>query len=330
MKRQKQMQLIYHRGGNVANSKFDFSLLKPVDEKNQGFDPSQLKEIEEFPEEEGFLSKLPRNILIGLANLGHSTLNQPHDIAKAAENAGQGINDWQARIRKSIYGEPMQQKTNINGPKLSDYIPKQQEYNFAEMLGQPGEGTLLDSIIQKGVEYAPEIASGRALLKGGIRRLKGTHQLDIAEKLAKESGLNFNYPEKLIKESRKFLPNTVESQEMIDAVRAGNYKPAFLMQSQVGHHQRKLLRSPLASENSIMAPKAGELKQSMLGHLEKVFRNANMPKEADLLKAGINNYRQYMKVKEAIKPYLKQLGIHGGYLALLGYGYKKGKKLLND
>ena len=47
--------------------------------------------LDNLPEPEGFFSKLPRNIITGLANLGHSTLNTPHDVARCTENALQNL-----------------------------------------------------------------------------------------------------------------------------------------------------------------------------------------------------------------------------------------------
>ena len=306
--------------------------------------------IKNLPEQEGFLSKLPRNIIAGLGRLGHKTTNLPYETAKDIQNLSMPFGEIQKKYLPALQGNKKQksyfeqaadkfnQEHNIpeemKNPNWGfniENIPHQSEYNYAQSLGQQGEGTLMDRLIQGGIENAPEILSGGALLRGGIRRLKGTHQLDKLEKFIKEKGLSeFNYPEEMIQEAKKFLPPTKATKEMISQVNEGNYKPAFNMQSQVGHHQRKLLKSPLASENSIMAPLAGELKQNMVSHLEKVLRNANYGEEADLLKTGINNYRQYKKVIDVAMPIIKYLGIPTTILTGLGFAYKKGKKALID
>ena len=325
------MLLIYQRGGNVAKSKFDFSLLTPVDESNSEFQKN-LQPIEEelpedegayldtLPEPEGFWKKLPRNILIGLTHAGRNLHNLPHDIAQGFES---GTKDIGATINQ------------LKGPKIkqtpiSESLPYDTN-DYSDVFGQEGDPTLMDSLIQGGIEHAPEIIGGTGLLRGGLRRLKGTHQLDAIEKIINKEGLaGFNYPNQMIEEAKKFLPPTNATKELISEVNSGKYSPAFKLQSQIGHHQRKLSKSPLASENSIMAPKAGELKQNMLDHLESVLRSSNHTKEADLLRTGINNYRQYKKVMDAALPIIKYLGIPTTILTSLGFGYKQGKKLLKD
>ncbi len=335
------MQRIYQRGGNVAKSKFDPSLLKPIDESNSQFNSAQLKPVEDeedagaylddLPQPEGFFHKLPRNILAGLANLGHSTINFPHDVVQGAENIGEGLGNL---IKKKFPFSQGTQDLLDKAPKshkLSDYIPYQKEHDFAQMLGQEGEGTLMDKLIQKGIEYAPEITGGTALLRGGIRRLKGTHQLDAVEQAIKERGLsNFNYSPGTAEEARRYLPKSHDAtNEMVAASESGNYPASFSMQSQIGKHQRDLARSPLASER-LRAPRVGELKQNMLGELGDILRSSGMHKEADMLKTGINNYRQYVKVKDAVIPVLKKLGIPVTILSALGFGYKKLKQGLFD
>lgn len=84
--------------------------------------------------------------LIGLANFGHGLLNAPHNIVRGLEDLGRRLGD--------IYSQ------NIPGPsvsskRLSDLIPKQENYNFAEMLGQKGSGTSADQAIQTLTEIAP-------------------------------------------------------------------------------------------------------------------------------------------------------------------------------
>ena len=68
----------------------------------------------------------------------------------------------------------------------------------------------------------------------------------------------------------------------------------------------------------------------MLGHLETVLRNANHIEEADMLRKGISNYRQYKKVMNAAMPVIKYLGIPTTILTSLGFVYNKGKKALSD
>jgi hypothetical protein len=314
----------------VAKSQFDFSLLKPVESNKSKFDTSKLKPINEedegtyldsLPQSEGFLNKIPRNILIGLTNMGKSLHNTPHDVVQGIENVGD-------TFANGIHfpGPEIKMK---NERRLSSYLPNDTA-DYAPAFGQKGEGTLMDKLIQKGVEYAPEIALGGGLLRGGFRRLKGTHQLDELRNSLNENGFRqFNYPQEITQEARTYLPQSRATNEMIHQMESGNFNPAFSMQSQVGHHQRNFARSPLASER-LMAPRAGELKQSMIGHLENVLRSEGMDREANLLRSGINNYRVYSQVKNAVMPVFKKLGIPVTALSALGFGLNKAKQLLRD
>jgi hypothetical protein len=288
------------------------------DEENQEDEGAYLDKL---PGQQGFLSKLPRNIMIGLAHAGRNLHNLPHDLVQGFEQGTQGFGKQLSALPGSI---------QVNSKPLSERLPYD-ERDFSQAFGQQGDPTMMDSLIQKGLEYAPEIAGAGGLIRGGVRRLKGTHQLDKAAKLINQSGQsNFNYSPAMIRDAKKFLPKTEATKELLGAVSKGDYKSAFKLQSQIGHHQRKLEKSLLASENSIMAPKAAELKQSMLGHLEKVLRDSNKIEEADLLRGGINNYRQYKKVMEAAKPIVKYLGIPTTILAGIPFAYKKTKEFIGD
>jgi len=289
---------------------------------------SQLNSDEDKEEDEGsYLDNLPppeshpfRDIGIGLTHLARNVHNLPHDLAQSVDVVGSGIG--------RLFGAPEFKNKNSD---IASHLPNDTQ-DYSDVFGvNKDNDTMLDKIIKGGVEHAPEIIGAGGLVRGGFRRLIGTHQLDKAEKLIKEKGLNdFMYPKDMIKDAKKFLPPTQASKEMINQAQSGNYNAAMKLQSQVGHHQRQLLKSPLASENSIMAPKAGELKQSMLGHLENVLRATNNHEEADLMRKGIGNYKTYMKVKEKLMPALKYFGIPTSILAGLGFGYKKLKQGLSD
>ena len=159
-------------------------------------------EIAEQPEEkvenESFLDKLPRNIGIGLSKLGHSTLNIPYDVAKNIEQQGIGFGQvmnktlpmekyvGQNRLpdNKSYmqqlaeqfnqsHNVPEQYKNEDWAKSFAERIPHQKEYDFAEMLGQKGEPTLADKIIQNVIGYAPELYGGAQLGIAGAKKAIG-------------------------------------------------------------------------------------------------------------------------------------------------------------
>lgn len=156
-------------GGNVAKSKFDESLLTPMDEKPnkvEGFDESMLAPIQDQQtEEEQFLppkktasnESFIKDIILGGIHAGRNAHNLPHDLAKGAEERTREIGS----LFKSLPGSEVAK----NNPSVSDYLPYDPR-NFGDVLGQEGEPTGIHKYIQKGVEYAPEIYQ---LAKLGIR-----------------------------------------------------------------------------------------------------------------------------------------------------------------
>lgn len=85
-------------------------------------------------EEEGFFSKLPKNLLIGTAELGRGLLNTPHNIA-------------------NLFG-------------LGEHVAPlaQQDFDYAKAIGMNNEATLSDKLIRGLAQYAPALALGEAEL----------------------------------------------------------------------------------------------------------------------------------------------------------------------
>jgi hypothetical protein len=78
LKQQKKMQSIYQKDGAMADSKFDFSLLKPLDQ-DSNFDTSQLMPVEEEPENK---KGLIGNYMDYLKGLGAGGTQSIYDITK--------------------------------------------------------------------------------------------------------------------------------------------------------------------------------------------------------------------------------------------------------
>lgn len=288
--------------------------------------------LDNLPEPEGFWSKLPRNILIGLTHAGRNLHNLPHDLVQSAENAGESFgNKINFPLPKEVQ-EKLDSMPKHKQFKLSEHLPNDTE-SYADVFGQKGEGTLMDKVIQKGLEHAPELIGAGGAIKTGLRKFPvsqrgATRQLKEAEKLISERGINnfqTNYP--LLQEASQFLPKTHASGEMLQGVINGEYKPAFALQSQIGKHARDLAKSPLASER-LLAPQARELKGVILHEMEQALRSTGHHKEADLLKGGIEDYAKYMKFKEKAWPILKKLGVPTSGLAALGLGTRKGRGIV--
>lgn len=334
------MRLIYQRGGHVSNSKFDYSLLKPMKSgakgaansatngAESGFNMNALTPIEEGEAEieRGFLSKLPRNIAIGLAHAGRNLHNIPHDVAVMAENTI--APDISNAFRSLPFSENLHMQNGISGQLPYD------TNDYSKALGQQGSSTLMDDLIQKGIEHAPELAGIGSLLKAGAlsypitRRLASRKLRNVENMVNEQKLLGFAPTNQSIQEARRFLPRTPATSEMIGNVLGGDYGAAFAMQSQIGHHARKLGKSPLASEN-LRAPEARSLKQNLLGQLSDSLASKGYIKDAAELREGIEDYAKYMRYKENILPKLKSIGIPTSILALFALGKKGVKKIVN-
>ena len=116
---------------------------------------------------------------------------------------------------------------------------------------------------------------------------------------------------------------------MIQEARGGQFEPMFSTASQLGSESRALQKSPLASERRIFR-EPQEARQDILGRLEQHARFHGEDEAADLLNAGLNDYRRYVKFKEKVVPVLKKIGVPTTVLAAVTAGYRGGKKLIND
>ncbi len=260
--------------------------------------------------EEGFLQKLPRNVGIGLANLGHSTLNAPHELVKSLENATQNIG------QNNFIPPEIQNNVKFqNAPKISSYIPKQQEYDFAKMLGQEGAPTFADTLVQKGVEYAPEILGIKNILPYMTKR-GAVKTLNKAQKLAAERGIGkINVNPEIVEDARQFLPNLLQQRNQINATHAGDYKSLFDLQSDVGaiSAARKAKLSKLFAPESYLKGKAGlKARNALLESMHENLESLGHKDISNLLKQGQKEYRRYKKFKK----YRDVLGVAGAtYIA---------------
>ncbi len=271
-------------------------------------------------QEESFLQKLPRNVVIGLANQGHTTLNAPHGIMQALEGASKNFYSPNKllpipeEIQKNIKMQQM--------PEISQYIPQQQEYDFAKMLGQQGEPTWGDTLVQKGVEYAPEILGAKNFLPYLTKR-GATKTLNKAQKLAAERGIGkLNVDPEIIEDARQFLPNLLQQRNQLNATHAGDYKSLFDLQSDVGKisaARMGRIKSLFAPESHLKGVAGLESRKNLLNALHENLNNLGHKDISDLLRKGQNEYRRYKKFKK-----------YRDVLAVAGATYAAPKNALTD
>lgn len=254
------------------------------------------------PQEEGFWSKMPRNIAIGLTHAGRNLHNLPHDLVQGFENATAGIGKAFDRlpVPKLSQGNP-----------ISSYLPYDTN-NYADVFGQKGAPTPADQLIQKGTEYAPDVLSGLNALRSmkllpHLTKYGATKKLNKAQKLAQERDIGtMNINPELIKDIKQFLPDILRNREALDASHAGDYNSLFRLQSDVGKiSQARMgkIRSLFAPESAIKGRAGLESRSKLLNALREDLRSQGHHDIADLMKKGQDEYRRYMK----FKPYINKV-----------------------
>jgi hypothetical protein len=295
-----------------------------------------IKTLDSLPHPEGFLHKLPRNLAIGLLKLGHTFLNYPHDIIKGAEDAGSYLGKKVGGLlpHDEFLNHP---RINVKEPfRLSSILPHQEEQDFAGMLGQKGEGTLMDKLLQGAVEYSPDIVSIGGLVRHGLNALPITKvgaskRLSRAEKAMEGLGAPktpINFLDVELAKQKKFIPDTKEYNEVLSKAMGGDYKSAFAFQSDVGKAQRNLAKG--SALDRVLAEEAKSIKQRAIDAMENKLRMHGYADVADDLIGGLGDYRQYIKFRDKVKPIMKTIGIPASVLGVLGLGYSKGKQMLKQ
>ena len=284
-------------------------------------------EIEEPPyNSESFLSKLPRNILIGLAKGGHSILNLPHDVAQGVENSGGYLKHKIINLSPSskAFYEHYNKMPHPGEFKLSEHIPYQKDYNFAQMLGQKGEGTLSDKILQKGIEYAPEILSVYSLFRHlPITKYPAVKLLNKVQKEISERGLEkIKIPEHIFKdiEENQFLRNTQPNRNLLENARQGGYKSLFDLQSDLGAAERGYTRDIFNAANRQFGRDIGVNRQNLLKEIRSGITTQGHKDLSEDMKKGQDLYRIYMK----LRPYRNAaIGLGIGSLGIPYYSHLK-------
>ena len=317
------MRHIYQRGGSVAKSKFDYSKLKPVSDNAQsGFNESLLKPLEEeqtqeMPEEESWYSKLPRNILAGLGQMQRNAFNTPHALAEFAEGQIKNIG------RPFMSPEQQKMLDVIPFNPLSKNIPHQSEKDFAKFFGQQGEPTLIDTLIQKGVEHAPDIAGITSLLrKLPITKGPGVRALNKVKKQVGERGIeNLNLPPHILKDivENGFLRNTHANRNLLKKAKKGGYNELFDLQSDLARMQRAYGRNIFSAAERQLGRDIGITRDELLNHMRQELGRQGHNDLGELMRHGQNRYRQYMQ----FKPY-RNAAIGLGLTQIVpGYNYLK-------
>lgn len=256
---------------------------------------------------ESFLQKLPRNIISGLAQGGHELLNTPSDLAKVIEKQGNEFGNLNNYIFEK-YGIP---KPKYNS-SLADMIPRQDEHNFAEMLGQKGEPTFADKAIQNISQYLPEIL-GAYHFSPHLTRWGASRKLNRARELGQHRNMGpLNIDPNLIEDTRQFLPNTLPYRNSINEANTGNYNSLFNLQSDVGKHSGDYARSLFSAAERSHGRAGLQSRDRLLDAIHNELQSNGNLDISDLLREGRNEYRKYMR----FRPYRNALLLGAAGLAV--------------
>lgn len=303
------------------NSKFDMTdweIVKPESKSNENvkFNMNDWEVIkpENKGNEETFLQKLPRNLQIGLFNQRQNAVNLPHDIAQGLEEVGNkfGVLNKTIPLEKYIGNNRLPFSNENNQPRknISEYLPYEQN-DYAKLLGQTGEPTFADTLIQKGVEHAPEIIGGLNALRnilphltrrGASRRLRQARQLGIEREIGP---LNVN-PE-LIEDLRQYQPaNTLPYRNQMDTAHTGNYQGLFDLQSDVGKAAAEDAKWRFNSTSATRRHGREGLnaRNALIEDMHRALNEAGHNDISNLLRQGQEDYRRYAK----FRPYRNAIG----------------------
>lgn len=255
-------------------------------------------QLSDSNQEESFLKKLPRNIGIGLVHAGRGLHNLPHDLAHGVDVVGSSIG--------RALGAPELQNKNSN---IASYLPYD-EQNYAQLLGQKGQGSTIDNLIQKGIEYAPDIIGGANALRGlkllpHLTRKGASNALRKAADLSKTRNIGaLSVDPNLVEDAAQFLPKTSAYRKTLEGAGYGDFNSLFKLQSDLGKHASDYAKSLFSASERAHGRAGMATRNKLLQEIHKGLQEQGHHDISNLLNKGQNEYRRYMK----FKPYRNILG----------------------
>ena len=254
------------------------------------------------PQEESFLHKLPRNVLIGLTHAGRGLHNLPHDIVHLGDVVGSKIG--------RMFGAPELQDKDSD---WASYLPYDTQ-SYADVWGQQGQGTPADNMIQKGIEIAPDVIGGLNALRSlrllpHLTRKGASKSLVKARELGKTKNIApLDVNPELIEDTRQFLPNTTPYRNLIEDAGYGDYNKLFSLQSDLGKHAGGMSKDWFSKANRAHGKAGLQVRGNILNEMKQSLRQQGHGDIADLLTKGQDEYRRYMK----FRPYRNAIGVAAG------------------
>jgi len=281
-----------------------------------GISPEQYDQNKTQPQNEmGFLNKLPRNILSGLAQGGSSSLgmlkplqNRLTELTSGAQQAGM------------VDLSPFAQEGYANLNPL-DYLPSK-DFDYSKAVGLPEHKTLSDKAIQASAKYAPEAIAGVGIARAAAPLLfqrSAAAPLIEASRLAEQRGLQpIRISEPVLNDIEQYLPNTQPYRNLMSRARQGGYQDLFELQSDlrkigVGHS-----KNPFSFAERSFGREALRTRDRLLTEKLSALEAGGQEDIAALNRLGRDQYRRYARfapIKKgiigalAIDPAMRLLGL---------------------
>ncbi len=185
---------------------------------------------------------------------------------------------------------------------LASYLPYD-EQSYADTWGQKGQGSTLDNVIQKGVEYAPDVIGGLNALRSlkilpYLTRKGASKNIVKAREMGKSRNIgSLDVNPDLIEDTRQFLPNTTPYRNLIDEAGYGDYNRLFSLQSDLGKHAGGMSKDWFSKANRAHGKAGLEVRGNILNEMKQSLKKEGHGDISDLLTKGQDEYRRYMKFK---------------------------------
>ncbi len=265
-----------------------------VTEQPQEKKPPMASDWGEVPFEdnqESAWKRIPRDVLIGLTHAGRNLHNLPHDLVHLGDVVG-------SKIGRAFGATELQNKDS----DLASYLPYD-EQSYADTWGQKGQGSTLDNVIQKGVEYAPDVIGGLNALRSlkilpYLTRKGASKNIVKAREMGKSRNIgSLDVNPDLIEDTRQFLPNTTPYRNLIDEAGYGDYNRLFSLQSDLGKHAGGMSKDWFSKANRAHGKAGLEVRGNILNEMKQSLKKEGHGDISDLLTKGQDEYRRYMKFK---------------------------------
>lgn len=255
-------------------------------------------EWESVPQQQGFWSKLPKNIVAGLAGLAKHTGEGLIQGQKSIEDFGAGVQNIMGQMPgpKMPQAQPLLPTSEQNQQMLEEYLPQSK----IQELG-PENATLMDRIIQGGITYAPEIGG---LAVGAVKaspylfkKVAARPYKKAIKALEKENVTHMPSPMELIEDAKTYFKPSAANRALIQRAEEGDIQAIFKLQSDLGKISAPYTKNIFSAAERDYGRAGLKTKGEILDAQQEFFKGRNLEEIAKLFEKGRKQYRGYHKFK---------------------------------